>query len=472
MVVKRFFPRVWAGSSPPYRLFSSVKNVFQASSSRFDAMFRKEGNFTMFSLSRLTRDSLDASQGLALDPSDVSFQYSPKEFYEGLIRGIKTAERRIVLSTLYLGDDDMSQDLLEELRNVLRARPRLKLTVIVDGNRNLRGPSGASANNTAVEKHGGNFSALQTLVQEFTPHNQVSCYLFPSPPPSHPLTQLTEKFFQYFGGSLGGRIRELRSVFHAKVYIFDDSVTLSGANLSKIYFTTRQDRYVERLRKSVSKLFSLNIGTCQSSEYPCTCVYPSVQVTWAQVTHEYETTLDLTKPFSENTLNTPCLFLAAGYLNPTRELEINLERWGDSAVVVGAAKSSNAWYGARGIAAWVPNLFQARAEALVQRGINLRQWARREWTFHAKGLWLRPPTPEASEPPVVMSAGSSNYGHRSFLRDVEVQAFIVTQDPKLQNDIKSELESSVIKNSSPFLRNEPRQGAFVRMLASMLASFL
>lgn len=31
---------------------------------------------------------------------------------------------------------------------------------------------------------------------------------------------------------------------HCKIYIFDDSVIISGANLSNDYFTNRQDRYI------------------------------------------------------------------------------------------------------------------------------------------------------------------------------------------------------------------------------------
>lgn len=40
------------------------------------------------------------------------------------------------------------------------------------------------------------------------------------------------------------RINEIPSVFHLKAYIFDDRLLVSGANLSKDYFTNRQDRYV------------------------------------------------------------------------------------------------------------------------------------------------------------------------------------------------------------------------------------
>ena len=40
------------------------------------------------------------------------------------------------------------------------------------------------------------------------------------------------------------RLNELFGVFHAKIYLFDDNVLISGGNLSDSYFTQRQDRYI------------------------------------------------------------------------------------------------------------------------------------------------------------------------------------------------------------------------------------
>lgn len=40
------------------------------------------------------------------------------------------------------------------------------------------------------------------------------------------------------------RVREVVSVCHLKIYLFDDDVLLTGANLSNDYFSHRQDRYI------------------------------------------------------------------------------------------------------------------------------------------------------------------------------------------------------------------------------------
>jgi len=52
---------------------------------------------------------------------------------------------------------------------------------------------------------------------------------------------------------LPARLKELVGVFHAKVHVLDDTVILSGANLSESYF---QDRKGERF---ASCLFSCSI---------------------------------------------------------------------------------------------------------------------------------------------------------------------------------------------------------------------
>lgn len=43
---------------------------------------------------------------------------------------------------------------------------------------------------------------------------------------------------------LPSRLNEVIGVNHMKIYVFDDNVLMSGANLSSSYFTNRQDRYI------------------------------------------------------------------------------------------------------------------------------------------------------------------------------------------------------------------------------------
>ena len=48
----------------------------------------------------------------------------------------------------------------------------------------------------------------------------------------------------WFKRVLPYKLNELIGLQHCKIYIFDNTVIISGANLSKDYFTNRQDRYI------------------------------------------------------------------------------------------------------------------------------------------------------------------------------------------------------------------------------------
>ena len=59
------------------------------------------------------------------------------------------------------------------------------------------------------------------------------------------------------------RWNELLGLQHMKLYLFDDTVIISGANLSNDYFTNRQDRYLMVEDKPLADFFSDFIGKVQ-----------------------------------------------------------------------------------------------------------------------------------------------------------------------------------------------------------------
>lgn len=73
---------------------------------------------------------------------------------------------------------------------------------------------------------------LLPLIQSFSPAVKVSLYHSPS------LRGLLKLL-------LPERFNETVALTHLKVYLTDDTLIMSGANLSADYFTNRQDRYIE-----------------------------------------------------------------------------------------------------------------------------------------------------------------------------------------------------------------------------------
>jgi len=384
-----------------------------------------------------------------VDPANIEFLTTPQRFYESMMQGIQTATQRIVISTLYIGNDAKAQALLEAIKKRLREHEEIKLVIIVDSNRTLRGPAvaGAMEKNPGSVKEAqsqdGNYAKLRDLVSEFG-SNRVKVALFPSPP--WPLLGLPKWVFD----KLGTRVHELRSVFHAKVYIFDTRVTLSGANLSYVYFTTRQDRYVsilcpkvsqfyaglvqvlcgasfcicdtsasERLssikpftnsklrslRENLMDLFKANISLqvpFQASSHEAnvrhTFVYPSIQYAWAGIDVDVATTLEILNYAQSNDEDQISgnleIFLTAGYLNLTDEIWTALRKHGGKCTVLGASVEANGWYGAKGtLTRYVPRLYEARMQSLLEKGVSPKvlAWghqAHRGWSYHAKGVWI------------------------------------------------------------------------------------
>ncbi|EAU30511.1 conserved hypothetical protein [Aspergillus terreus NIH2624] len=150
--------------------------------------------------------------------SRITILDSPASFYSTLKDKIRNARRRIYLSTLYIGKAE--HELIETLDQALQDNPDLKVSILTDalrGTRETPNPCSASLLASLVAKHGS---------------DRVEIRMFHTPN----LTGLRKKW-------IPRRINEGWGLQHMKLYGIDDEIILSGANLSKDYFTNRVDRY-------------------------------------------------------------------------------------------------------------------------------------------------------------------------------------------------------------------------------------
>ncbi|MEQ2208566.1 CDP-diacylglycerol--glycerol-3-phosphate 3-phosphatidyltransferase, partial [Xenoophorus captivus] len=137
---------------------------------------------------------------------------------------IRTAQRRVVMASLYLGTGQLEQELVDCMEEALQhskensRSPDLKVSVLLDYTRGSRGQINSR-------------TMLLPLLQRFASQMRVSLYHTPD------LRGLLRLLVPQ-------RFNETIGVQHIKVYLFDDSIIISGANLSDSYFTNRQDRYV------------------------------------------------------------------------------------------------------------------------------------------------------------------------------------------------------------------------------------
>ncbi|KAH0827117.1 hypothetical protein J3R83DRAFT_4805 [Lanmaoa asiatica] len=170
---------------------------------------------------------------IQLDHSAVHLLHNPSAFYSNLIDIVRSAKRRIFLSSLYIGPSE--HQLVPSLDTALRQNSSLHLHLTLDYNRSTRpGPD----------------SPVLALLPLLRAHaSRVHLSLFRSPKLSGPVTTLVPPRFNEGWGT-----------WHPKIYGADDHVIISGrvfpflarpradwhnsANLNRSYFTNRQDRYL------------------------------------------------------------------------------------------------------------------------------------------------------------------------------------------------------------------------------------
>ncbi|CAO3597660.1 unnamed protein product [Absidia cylindrospora] len=144
--------------------------------------------------------------------------YQPSDFYKELKARILSSKERIFIAALYIGQSE--KELVDTIRQALSQSSQLQVHILIDCLRGTRTSKGQSS-----------ATLLAALLRDYPQQVQVSMYHTPD------LKGVLKK-------TLPPRFNESIGLMHLKVYGFDDSVMLSGANLSTDYFTNRQDRYV------------------------------------------------------------------------------------------------------------------------------------------------------------------------------------------------------------------------------------
>ncbi|KAI0780539.1 hypothetical protein BD413DRAFT_463267 [Trametes elegans] len=122
--------------------------------------------------------------------------------------------------------------------------------------------------------------------------------------------------------------------------------------------------------------------------------------------------------------------------------------------ILAASPKANGFYGSKGFSGRIPEaytLFERRFMNAVRAarkewpqdapeaisGLQLNEWERTGWTYHAKGIWVRP-TPSST--PVLTLFGSTNLNSRSANLDTELSFVLATTSPTLRKRLAEEVE--------------------------------
>ncbi|XP_022203974.2 CDP-diacylglycerol--glycerol-3-phosphate 3-phosphatidyltransferase, mitochondrial [Nilaparvata lugens] len=400
--------------------------------------------------------------GFAVNGDNITVLQKPDEFYNKLVELCQNSKKRITLASLYLGTGHHEEKLVNILSNRLNEiGESLELNILLDANRGSRGTHNSRTMLTPL---------LKT-------HSNCKVAMFHTPALRGILRHL-----------LPTRYNELIGLQHMKLYVFDNTVIVSGANLSADYFTNRQDRYIiiksqeladfyhGYIQKVASVSLVLNeenkLISQSSSNHPFLTpkrAYLTVaqQRIWGYLQSELgkqkvegltNDTLIFplfelppfgihqdsiaTKRIIESANQKSTVYLATGYFNLTQTLK-NSILFGSQAQfrILMAHPMANSFFKAPGLAGGIPSVYTHIALSFLSLAkkfeqahrITLFEYQNPGWTFHAKGLWQN-----IEKNKMLTLVGSSNYGARSVKRDLESQIVIVTTNEKLKASLSDE----------------------------------
>lgn len=178
----------------------------------------------------------DSAPCFPVNAKQIRVISEPKDFYESVLKNASTAKNRISFASLYFGIGKLETDLVSTIKKNLKENCDLKVNILLDYTRGTRGKKNSKV-------------MLMPLIKE-SDNCKVSLYHTPM------LRGITKKLAP-------ARYNELIGLQHMKIYLFDDTVILSGANLSSDYFTNRQDRYIEIEDRKLSDFFASVIEKVQ-----------------------------------------------------------------------------------------------------------------------------------------------------------------------------------------------------------------
>jgi CDP-diacylglycerol--glycerol-3-phosphate 3-phosphatidyltransferase len=172
---------------------------------------------------------------------------------------------------------------------------------------------------------------------------------------------------------------------------------------------------VEKSLSSLMKTYQKHFPKPQSLSNDQALVVPLIQMGMFNIHNDRDFNIHL---YSHLPLNSQ-LYLATSYFNMTKEYEkelIDNKRKDTSISLLTASPQANGFYGSRGMSYYVPIGYSENERHFVNKAenkcsndgqIQMFEYYRSQWTFHAKGLWLYE---ENKKYPTLTCIGSPNFG--------------------------------------------------------------
>lgn len=348
---------------------------------------------------------------IAVKASGYNILERPANFHKRVLELIASAKVRIMMTMLYLQDDEAGREVMEALYEAKRRNPKLYVRVYVDFHRAQRGLIGASKDSRTNAD----------MYRDFAENQELAPHVYGVPV----------------------KRREIFGVMHLKGFVFDDTVLYSGASINNVYVNYgnlkyRLDRYHEIQSKELAnsfcrftnEVFHINYAVqdfSQGNIRPAKEMKNEIKMLQRSLTkaqysvkasrklQEDEVGITPISGLSKknNQLNRSIIwaldsarkhiFICTPYFNPPKELlehlEMALERSVEITIVVGD-KVANDFYispdkpfspiGA------IPYVYEQNLKEMVQRHqhhidagkLNIHLWRDGTNTYHLKGMFI------------------------------------------------------------------------------------
>ncbi|KAH9048572.1 hypothetical protein EDB84DRAFT_1456633 [Lactarius hengduanensis] len=456
----------------------------------------------------------------SLSPENIQILSTPAEFYTQLIDLIRGAQRRIFISSLYIGSAET--ELIETIRDALHRKKSLRVYLQLDYNRSTRPGSSSTV------------ALLGPLLNDFPDRCHIS--LFRSPKLKGAISKLVPpRFNEGFG------------TWHAKIYGADDSVIISGANLNKSYFTDRQDRYLvfssapelsNYCFDFLKTLSSFSYGLLPSSTPSRTTTspvlhWPHSPMSPQHIEHQGGLALSsLQRHYKAKSGNVqerlqkedsvllfpviqagqfgvreeedclrllydhlraaddrdttsdfhPLLSLTSGYFGLSDFYKNLILRSRVPTRIICASPEANGFYGSQGISGrlpegytWLEQRFMAAVRASHSQDhrhisglVDLKEWNRPGWTYHAKGIWL---SPKPGSLPILTLFGSTNLNSRSAQLDTELSFVMLANSVTVRKKLQLELQR-LNEFAEDWKGDQRNVRVITKVLARLLSGYL
>ncbi|KAF7337004.1 CDP-diacylglycerol--glycerol-3-phosphate 3-phosphatidyltransferase [Mycena venus] len=455
----------------------------------------------------------------AVSPDEIRILSKPTQFYSQLIDMIRRAQTRIFISSLYLGSGE--SELVSALEEALNKKPELQIYMLFDLNRSTRpGPHSTA-------------KLLAPLVSQFPERVHVSFFRSPSlrgilaklVPPRfnegwgtwHAKIYGVDDEVMISGANLNNSYftnRQDRYIHftgqeHLSRYCLDFIKTVSGFSFKLQLpsaggpigpYSCRDREYAllwpipethphhihNTAESALSSLQNNYRRTTPEQRFDSQKVtmFPLIQAGQFNIREE-ETTLamlfeHLNAESKSNGKGTrpPVLDLTSGYFGLYKEYQNLILRSSNiDCRIVAASPRANGFYGSRGVSGRIPEgytLLEQRFMSAVQRagrqsGVQLYEWEREGWTYHAKGIWL---SESPAHPPLLTLFGSTNLNSRSAHIDTELSfLMLVPESSSVSDSLRDEL-NNLRAHSRPWMGAWRRVRCGTKVLVGLVGGML